>query len=93
MATAQFDSGVRLARGEGVSMNIIESARYLRLAAAQGLLAAQSACGFCLTTGRGVSMNLNEPGDIFDLLQNREIPLLSSIMDIALRQVEVFRRF
>jgi TPR repeat protein len=59
-AAAQFNYGLCLPTGEGVSMNWSESAKDFRLAADQGHADAQFKYGNCLATGEGVSMDLTE---------------------------------
>ena len=56
-ARAQFDLGVRYASGKGVPANDAEAARWIALAAAQGLVDAQFNLGLMYADGNGVALD------------------------------------
>ena len=56
-ARAQFDLGVRYAGGKGVAANDAEAARWIALAAAQGLVDAQFNLGLMYADGNGVAVD------------------------------------
>jgi len=59
-ASAQFNMGVMLANGQGVTKNEVEAVKYYRLAADQGYAGAQLNLGFMLANGQGVVKNETE---------------------------------
>jgi TPR repeat protein len=59
-ASAQYNLGSCFANGEGVSLDWVEAARSIRLAADQSLAAAQYNLGVCFEHGDGVAQDLAE---------------------------------
>jgi TPR repeat protein len=57
-ARAQFNYGICLANGRGVSVDLIGAAKYYKLAADQNHALAQCNYGVCLANGRGVSVDV-----------------------------------
>jgi TPR repeat protein len=56
----QFNHGIFLKNGEGISRNFIEAAKYFKMSADQGHAGAQFHYGNCLYHGEGVPTNLSE---------------------------------
>ena len=57
-AEAQFNYGLCLHYGSGVSVDVVSAARYFKLAADQGHVEAQFNYGCCLDAGSGVSVDV-----------------------------------
>jgi TPR repeat protein len=68
LAADQGHAGpLSLMSGQGVSTNLAEAAKYFRLAAGQGIAAAQWGFGHALDHAEGVSKNVTEAGKYYKL--------------------------
>jgi TPR repeat protein len=67
IAAAQFNYGMCLQDGEGVSIDMRNAAYYFKLAADQGYAAAQYNYGICLQNGKGVSIDMRNAAYYFKL--------------------------
>ncbi|HHV6627196.1 TPA: tetratricopeptide repeat protein, partial [Haemophilus influenzae] len=56
-AKAQFNLGVRYAKGQGVKQDDVEAVKWYRKAAEQGDADAQALLGFSYLLGKGVQVN------------------------------------
>jgi hypothetical protein len=74
-AAAQFNYGVMLFWGDGISMNKSLAAHYFKLSADQGIAAAQFNYGFMLSRGDGISMNKSLAVHYFKLSADQGISL------------------
>ena len=66
-AEAQFNYGLYLENGYGVSVDLASAARYYKLAADQGHAKARFNYGNCLRTGSGVSVDLSSAARYYKL--------------------------
>jgi TPR repeat protein len=72
-AEAQFNYGLRLQNGEGVSKDLKGAADYFKLAADQSFAEAQYNYGVCLQNGEGVSKDLKRALYYFKLAADHGI--------------------
>lgn len=70
-AAAQYNCGISLVNGEGISENKIEAFRYFQLAANQGYVDAQHSCGVMLYNGEGIDVNLPEAFRYFKMVADQ----------------------
>lgn len=66
-AVAQYNMGVCYHKGEGVSQDYTEAAKWYRLAADQGYASAQCNLGNCYLNGYGVTKNYNKAVEYYIL--------------------------
>ena len=74
VAEAQFNYGLCLKNGKGVSRNLKEAARYFMMAADQGHPRAQFNYGVCLDNGEGVKRDLDEAAGYYKMAADNGVP-------------------
>ena len=74
VAEAQFNYGLCLKNGKGVSRNLKEAARYFLMAADQEHARAQFNYGVCLENGQGVARDMDEAALYYKMAADKGVP-------------------